>query len=307
MNVNVNEFPFSLSKKMELSGPDRLNVTSSLTLTVKGLTKLESKTLPAGVGGSKLVGCQAIALSTLLERVRPNLGNGVSGIFTASDGVITEPISFDELVKGFIVHSDAQGGALSQNLGGLLRLVFPDSVAVQAAVCGTPKAVNLKGVIKLELKSTFEVEQLAVAKQLAAAAPSIILYLEEHHGPKLLAIACHLGCHLGPREQPVEKVRIMGLDARGLMLRVVRLGGMEGELLAPFPRPLVDGADIVPLTFEMHAHAFAALGWRFRLRHHDYTSPLFDLLASPKGAQALAAVAAVTAAFLVLRRVRYSS
>ena len=246
---------------MELSGPDRLNVTSSLTLTVKGLTKLESKTLPAGVGGSKLVGCQAIALSTLLERVRPNLGNGVSGIFTASDGVITEPISFDELVKGFIVHSDAQGGALSQNLGGLLRLVFPDSVAVQAAVCGTPKAVNLKGVIKLELKSTFEVEQLAVAKQLAAAAPSIILYLEEHHGPKLLAIACHLGCHLGPREQPVE----------------------------------------------MHAHAFAALGWRFRLRHHDYTSPLFDLLASPKGAQALAAVAAVTAAFLVLRRVRYSS
>lgn len=299
---------------MELSGPDRLNVTSSLTLTVKGLTKLESKTLPAGVGGSKLVGCQAIALSTLLERVRPNLGNGVSGIFTASDGVVTDPISFDELVKGFIVHSDAQGGALSQGLGGLLRLVFPDGVAVQAAVCGTPKAVNLKGVIKLELKSTFEVEQLAVAKQLAASAPSIILYLEEHHGPKLLAIAYHLGCHLGPREQPVEKVRIMGLDARGLMLRVVRpggpggtQGGTEGELLAPFPRPLVDGADIVPLTFEMHARACAALGWRFRMRHHDYISPLFDLLASPRVAQALAAVAAVTAAFLVLRRARYSS
>jgi hypothetical protein len=298
---------------MELSGPDRLNVTSSLTLTVKGLTKLESKTLPAGVGGSKLVGCQAIALSTLLERVRPNLGNGVSGIFTASDGVVTDPISFDELVKGFIVHSDAQGGALSQGLGGLVRLVFPDGVAVQAAVCGTPKAVNLKGVIKLELKSTFEVEQLAVAKQLAASAPSIILYLEEHHGPKLLAIAYHLGCHLEPREQPVEKVRIMGLDARGLMLRVVRpggtkgLGGTEGELLAPFPRPLVDGADIVPLTFEMHARACAALGWRFRMRHHDYISPLFDLLASPRVAQALAAVAAVTAAFLVLRRARYSS
>jgi hypothetical protein len=296
---------------MELSGPDRLNVTSSLTLTVKGLTKLESKTLPAGVGGSKLVGCKAIALSTLLERVRPNLGNGVSGIFTASDGVVTDPISFDELVKGFIVHSDAQGGALSQGLGGLLRLVFPDGVAVQAAVCGTPKAVNLKGVIKLELKSTFEVEQLAVAKQLAASAPSIILYLEEHHGPKLLAIAYHLGCHLGSREQPVEKVRIMGLDARGLMLRVVRLGGTrggtEGELLAPFPRPLVDGADIVPLTFEMHARACAALGWRFRMRHHDYISPLFDLLASPRVAQALAAVAAVTAAFLVLRRARYSS
>ena len=298
---------------MELSGPDRLNVTSSLTLTVKGLTKLESKTLPAGVGGSKLVGCQAIALSTLLERVRPNLGNGVSGIFTASDGVVTDPISFDELVKGFIVHSDAQGGALSQGLGGLLRLVFPDGVAVQAAVCGTPKAVNLKGVIKLELKSTFEVEQLAVAKQLAASAPSIILYLEEHHGPKLLAIAYHLGCHLGPREQPVEKVRIMGLDARGLMLRVVRpggpggTGGTEGELLAPFPRPLVDGADIVPLTFEMHARACAALGWRFRMRHHGYISPLFDLLASPRVAQALAAVAAVTAAFLVLRRARYST
>jgi hypothetical protein len=63
----------------------------------------------------------------------------------------------------------------------------------------------------------------------------------------------------------------------------------------------------VPLTFEMHARACAALGWRFRMRHHDYISPLFDLLASPRVAQALAAVAAVTAAFLVLRRARYSS
>jgi len=285
---------------MELCGPDRLNVSSSLQLQAAGLAKVESVTLSSEIAGSKLASCKAISVGTLLSRVRPNLGNGVSGVFTAADGVSTDPISLDELVVGLIVHTDANGTTpLPVSLGGPLRVCFPEGVAVQSSVCGTPKPVNLKGMVKLELQSIYEIQQSKVAKELATSAPTIILSLEEQHSSKLLAIAHH---HKQLVKSSAVKVSIQGLDARGLTMRVLG-AGEEHELLAPFPRPLVDVADVLPMAFEMAEAAFDALGWKFKLQHH-YRARLVEMCASPRGVAALVVAVSVAAAGAALARGR---
>ena len=79
---------------MEITGPDRLHVASSINVAAKGLAKVESLVVDGGVAGEKLslIGTHAIKIGTLLERIRPNLGNGVSGIFIADDGTATDAI-----------------------------------------------------------------------------------------------------------------------------------------------------------------------------------------------------------------------
>ena len=159
---------------LEVVGPERLSVSRSVTVTAKGIQKLES----APVVGGKLEGCLGASISALLTRVVGECGAGVSGVFEAEDGAKTEPIEMCELVQGIIVHSDPSGGPLPHKQGGLLRVTFPEGVAVQASVCGTPKPVNLKGVVRLTLSSHFELKDARLARQLSVTAPKVILSLE---------------------------------------------------------------------------------------------------------------------------------
>jgi hypothetical protein len=72
------------------------------------------------------------------------------GVFKAADGVETAPISRQDLMRGFLVHSDEDGRPIAT--GGPLRLAFPENVAVQSAICGTAKPPDLKNCVSLELR-----------------------------------------------------------------------------------------------------------------------------------------------------------
>ena len=65
-----------------------------------------------------------------------SMGNGISGVLAASDGISTEPIAYEELTKGWIIHSDASGAELKQGQGGPLRVVFPTRRQVGEALEG---------------------------------------------------------------------------------------------------------------------------------------------------------------------------
>ena len=69
-----------------------------------------------------------------------------TGIFGARDGMRTDAIPFDTMVKGILLHSDAKGEALQS--GGPLRLWFPEDAGLRCA-SGNPLAV--KDVCKFEL------------------------------------------------------------------------------------------------------------------------------------------------------------
>lgn len=75
-----------------------------------------------------------------------------SGVFTASDGVSSEPIVHDELIQGLILHSDPDGEPLQR--GGPLRVWFPVDVAIQASPCGkASKSLELKFLRSLTITS----------------------------------------------------------------------------------------------------------------------------------------------------------
>ena len=286
---------------MEILGPDRASVSSSLNVSVKGLVKVESLILDDALVGSKLSGAKGISVGTLLGRVRPQMGNGVCGMFVASDGIATDPIAYNELVKGYIVHSDASGSELPGSLGGPLRVIFPSGCAVQNSVCGTPKPVNLKGVIRLTLSSKFELKDATSSKALAEGAPRLIALLEECHSASLRAFAKHY-CGVA---QPA-RVTIAGLDARGFTLRVTTPSGEVAEdLLAPFPRPLAGVDDVLPLAMEMHRTAFAALPVSFKLWSRYYTEPLAvacrQVYRSPAALAATALVATAGVGVVIAR------
>lgn len=255
---------------MEITGPDRLSVASSITVAGKGLAKVQSEIIADAVVGSKLHGCKGTSIGAIMSRLRPNLGNGVSGVFTASDGVQTDPIELDQLVKGYILHTDASGAELPTSLGGPLRVIFPTGIAIQDSVCGTPKPVNVKGVIRLELHSEYELQELKVSQDICAQAPQMILTLEEMHMASLLAFARTFGGILQP-----AKVAVTGLDARGLTLCVTSSSGVVSEdLLAPFPRPLHSVSDVMLMVMEMHRTAFSEVDVAFKLRSRYYTEPI---------------------------------
>ena len=83
--------------------------------------------------------------------VRALLNEGQStgtGVFTAGDGMSTEPVAFDILVQGILLHTDASGNALKH--GGPLRLWFPSECGLRCA-SGNPLAV--KDVRRFELSA----------------------------------------------------------------------------------------------------------------------------------------------------------
>lgn len=292
---------------MEITGPDRLNVSSSIELKIAGIRKVESITLAKEEVGSKLAGCAGCRIGTLLARVRPNLGNGVSGVFTASDGAATDPIPLSDLTTGWLVHSSPTASELPGSLGGPLRVVFPEGSRV-TSICGKSTPLSLKGAMRLELYSAFELKDATLHQEISARAPQMITEMEQEHMASLLAFAKLHGGVARPTNVAVE-----GLDARGLTLRVTdELSGVvTDQVLVPFPRPLESMDDVAELFVEMHRAAFAALPFSFKLRSRYYSEPATVALrkalkaacSSPTAVPvaAAAAIAVAAAGVLLLR------
>ena len=228
--------------------------------------------------GPKLAGCQATLLSKLLvELMNIDLICGVSGIFTASDGAKTDAVDACELGLGLVVHSDASGQELPKSLGGPLRIIFPCDVAVQAAICGTPKPVNLKMCVRLDLLPVYAVTDMALERALAASASRIVSHMNGDH---LDSLAAYAAAHAlanaatcGYAHGDVLGCKMLGLDTRGFTLRVhVRAAIAPLTVLIPYPQKLVKAAEVRKLAVTMHHEAYAALGFGYRLRAGYYAS-----------------------------------
>ena len=143
--------------------------SKSVQLDLATLRKLEP--VDTSQITSRLAGCTGATISSVLSRALPGYARTIaSGDFVASDGVQTDPIPLADLEQGVLVHSQAGRPSspafsvtneLPPKLGGPLRVVYPDGCAVQSAVCGTPKPVNLKGVVKLQLHAATPEQQWA--------------------------------------------------------------------------------------------------------------------------------------------------
>lgn len=277
---------------LEIVGPERLSVSRSITVSAKGLQK-QLESTPTPVGG-KLAGCAGTSIGALLAKVVGECGDGVSGVFEAEDGASTDPIAMHELVQGVILHSDSSGAPLPVNLGGPLRVVFPDGVAVQDSVCKTKQSpINLKMAVKLTLSSKFELKDAKLAQELSCVAPKCILELEQEHALTVLAMAAHYGA-----VADATAANIRALDARGFTFAITTAGGEERDgVLAPFPRPLEAGADLPTqlsqLVAEMRATALGALGLRYRLRSYKrhYVDPRASALTGVTAVMVVAVVA----------------
>jgi hypothetical protein len=254
---------------MEITGPSRLHVSSSINVSIAGLRKLEAIALTEDQVGAKLAGCKATTLGMLLARVRPGVGNGVSGVIVASDGASTKPIAMSALVQAWLVHSDPLSADLPTSLGGPLRVIFPACAGI-TSLCGKSTPMSLKSAVRLDLCSEYELFDPAANAELSARAPRLILLLEENHSASLLAFARSYG-GVG---QPA-RVAISALDARGLTLRVTAADGAEvGDVLAAFPRPLSCADDVLPLVMQMHRDAYASIDLRFKLAAGYFTEPV---------------------------------
>mmetsp|Transcript_31822 Transcript_31822/g.83171 ORF Transcript_31822/g.83171 Transcript_31822/m.83171 type:complete len:288 (-) Transcript_31822:427-1290(-) len=286
---------------MEITGPERLHVSSSINVTVKGLQRLQAEVLSADIVGAKLAGCKAASISSLLARTRPNMGEGISGVFTASDGATTDPIAWEDLITGWIVHS-SQDSDLPPALGGPLRVVFPNGSSV-TSICGKPTPLTLKGAIALKLCSAFELKDASVDRAVKSTAPQLITTIEEDHMASLLAFAKIFG----GVEQPASVV-LAALDARGFTLRITQAQGTAVEQLVPFPRPLKSVDDISTLLLEMHGAAYATLSFGFKLRAGYFSEPLLVALRNARRsptfwpAVGASAAAATAVAYLTVRR-----
>lgn len=249
---------------MEIVPPQRQGVAGTISVTAKGIRSLGAEVVDAG----KLEGCKATSVGALLKRMTRILSDpGVSGRFVAADGLCSEPIPMPDLLLGLIVHSDRDGAALPQSLGGPLRVVYPPGVGSQRCKNdGRPMAVNVKDCVRLELFSAFETTDVTLSRELSQMAPQLMLELNEHHGGTLAALGAH---HAALAD--VASACVTSIDARGLTLTVVVESVLRVEkpgILVAFPRPLTSASEVMPyVTEEMSAAAYGALGLGFRLRH----------------------------------------
>ena len=74
-----------------------------------------------------------------------------TGVFTAGDGMQTDPIAFDILQQGIVMHTDADGKPLTH--GGPLRLWFPADAGLR---CSSGNNLAVKDVRRFELTVTPE-------------------------------------------------------------------------------------------------------------------------------------------------------
>ena len=97
---------------------------SSNNVPLEQLTSLEPATVPAS--DAKFAGFVGCSVKALLGAAKSG-----TGVFTAGDGMSTEPIAFEILAQGIVLHTDAEGKPLQH--GGPLRLWFPAETGLRCS------------------------------------------------------------------------------------------------------------------------------------------------------------------------------
>ena len=81
--------------------------------------------------GKKLAGCRGVPIASLLPTGIDTLTQPTA-VITAVDGLVTSPISLTDLRLGVLVHSCSDSSPLPLEMGGPLRVWFPDGLAVRS-------------------------------------------------------------------------------------------------------------------------------------------------------------------------------
>ena len=106
---------------------------------------LTLETLEVPATDPKLGGCKGCSVRALLGAATSG-----SGVLTAADGMKTEPLPFETLVQGVLVHTGTDGELLGSN-GGPLRAWWPAECGM---VCGSGNPLTIKDVRSLTLTVT---------------------------------------------------------------------------------------------------------------------------------------------------------
>jgi len=200
----------------------------------------------------KLAGCTGALISAIFPPISPHL----VGVLIASDGLVTQPILASELVQGVLLHTAADGSALSN-----MRAWFPPGIAVQPSPCKTHvSAVNVKGVIACV------VVEKDVADALAMSEARIISHMNTDHADSLVAFARVFG-----GLPDAGSTTLTGVNVAGFSMCVTLSKSKEtSSLLVRYSRPVRAASEIRSIAVEMHQAAYSALGLRYRLSQGYY-------------------------------------
>ena len=118
-----------------------VNSQSSNKVTMEQIVALDVETVPSA--DSKFAGAKGCSVRALMGAAKSG-----TGIFTAGDSMQTEPIPFETLTQGIMMHTGADGQPIS---GGPLRLWFPANCGL---VCGSGNNLSVKDVRRFELTAS---------------------------------------------------------------------------------------------------------------------------------------------------------
>ena len=113
---------------------------SSSSLSLDQLISMDPAVVPDT--DAKFAGCKGCSVKALLGAAK----SGSLGVFVAGDGMLTDPIAFDILVRGIMLHTDSDGKPLTR--GGPLRLWFPEDAGLR---CSSGNNLAVKDVRRMEL------------------------------------------------------------------------------------------------------------------------------------------------------------
>ena len=116
---------------------------SSNKVPIEQLMGLDVCEVPAS--DDKFAGFKGCSVRALLGAAKP----GTTGVFVAGDGMTTDPISFEHLSTGIVMHTDPSGQPLQH--GGPLRVWFPPECGLR---CSRGNNLAVKDVRSLTLTST---------------------------------------------------------------------------------------------------------------------------------------------------------
>ena len=220
----------------------------------------------------KLAGCVGTPVAALLPKHITKLTHPC-GVFTASDGLMTEPITLTELAQGVIVHSTADGAPLPVSMGGPLRVWYPPGVAVQRSPCMTGEGpVNVKAARSLAVHSVDSAAALIVDGEGRA------LVLQRGASAPWMPLKWTLpGGGIDPRETPEQCAVRECEEAAGLTpLEPQLLGQFE---YAPCRRLAVYHtrwrSGRLKINFESAAHAWVS---EAELGKYEFVPPMEEAL-----------------------------
>lgn len=114
---------------------------SSNKVTLDQIVALDMVEVPSS--DKKFAGCKGCAVRALMGAAKSG-----TGTFMAGDAMQTEPIPFETLVQGIMMHTGADGQPIR---GGPLRLWFPAECGL---VCSSGNNLSVKDVRRFELTAT---------------------------------------------------------------------------------------------------------------------------------------------------------